>query len=308
MNHPHDGHAESAQHSSPLLVFFSSPWLVFFTNKIGERFFSRIARLVLLSGFYFFFCPYTFAQHPLVGTWEMVSIKGINVDGELFFVDTTAVRETKIITPTHYILIARDVRGDSLVFNRAYAGKIKLEGNHYNEIPTQASVQIFDNVRTDFTWKVQGDTFTQSGTFTRPDGKTITLEAMVFRRVKSAHRYPRNPAIGAWSQLSSSYTNFDGTKDSHTNKTTTRFHMITPTHWMRISHRDGKFEHAMGGTYTQRNGKTFPIITYSSSYFAPVKTMELIEKVDGDKLHVQGEMIALDGKKFTWDDLFERVH
>jgi len=82
----------------------------------------------------------------------MVSIKGINVDGEPFFIDTTSVRETKIITATHYMLVACDVRGDSLLFNRSYAGAIKINGNHYEELPIQASVQIFDNVKTDFTW------------------------------------------------------------------------------------------------------------------------------------------------------------
>src|SRR5688572_10258404 len=72
-------------------------------------------------------------QHPLIGTWEMISIKGLNASGEYFSDDTTTVREIKIITPTHYMLIAHDVEGDSLVFNRCYAGSIKLDGNKYNE-------------------------------------------------------------------------------------------------------------------------------------------------------------------------------
>jgi hypothetical protein len=130
---------------------------------------------------------------------------------------------------------------------------------------------------------------------------------MVFKRVKLENSYPNNPAVGTWSQLSSSYTNFDGTEDSHTNETTTRFQVITPTHWMRISHRDGKFEHAMGGTYTMVNGKTYPLLTYSSAYFAPTKKMELVEKVKGNTLNVKGEMVSMDGKKFSWEDVFQRV-
>ena len=149
-------------------------------------------RVIPLFIFEVLLCSFPlFAQHALVGTWDMVSIKGINADGQEFSIDTTTVRETKIITPTHYILIAMDVRGDSLVFNRSYAGTIRLDGNKYNEMPLQASVQIFDNVKTDFTWKVEGDIFTQSGTFTRPDGKKIVLHAMVFKR---ANR-PRTPII-----------------------------------------------------------------------------------------------------------------
>jgi len=247
------------------------------------------------------------AQHPLVGTWEMVSIKGINVEGEKFSLDTTSIRETKIITPTHYMLIAQDVSGDSLVFNRCYAGAVRMEGNKYFEFPLQASVQIFDNVKTDFTWKVEGDNFIQSGTFIRPDGKKIVLDAMVFRRVKSAHAYPANPAIGTWSQLSSSYTNFDGTKDSHTSETTTRFQVITPTHWMRISHRDKKFEHAMGGSYTMMGGKTYPGLDYASFPIALTGKTEMTERVKGDKLYVSGIVNSPDGKKFIWDDIFQKV-
>ena len=61
-------------------------------------------------------CVTLCAQHPLVGTWEMVTIKGIDANGEKFSSDTSAIREIKIITPTHYMLIAQDVEGDSLVF------------------------------------------------------------------------------------------------------------------------------------------------------------------------------------------------
>ena len=247
------------------------------------------------------------AQHPLVGTWEMVSVKGINAEGEKFAIDTSTVRETKIITPTHYMLIAQDVQGDSLVFNRSYAGAIRLEGNKYIEIPLQASVQIFDNVKADFTWKVEGDKFIQSGTIIRPDGKKIVLEALVFKRVKPANSYPNNLAIGTWSQLSSSYTNFDGTKGSHTSETTTRFQLITPTHWMRISHRDKKFEHATGGTYTMQGGKTLPRVDYASFPLGPLGNIELTERVTGDKLTVSGLMTSPDGKKFTWDDIFQKV-
>jgi hypothetical protein len=250
------------------------------------------------------------AQHPLIGTWEMVSIKGIGAGGEKFSIDTSTVREVKIITPTHYMLIAHDVQGDSLVFNRSYAGTIKLDGNKYIEYPTQASVQIFDNVKTDFTWKIEGDKFIQAGTLIRPDGKKVVLEEMVFKRVKTPNAYPQNPAIGAWSQLSSAYTNFDGSKDSHTNATTTRFHIITPTHWMRISHRDKKFEHVMGGTYTMKDGKTYPTLLYQSGTIAIAQngfsTVEMSEQVKNDKLYVKGVMTGTDGKKFTWEDVFER--
>ena len=77
-------------------------------------------------------CVCSFGQHPLFGTWELVSIKGINAAGERFSADTSTIREVKIITPTHYMLIADDVENDSLVFNRCYFGTIRIDGDKYN--------------------------------------------------------------------------------------------------------------------------------------------------------------------------------
>lgn len=75
------------------------------------------------------------SQHPLTGTWELISTKGVSVDCDPFVIDTASVREIKIITPTHYILIAHDVDGDSLVFNRSYTGKVFVDGDRYTENP-----------------------------------------------------------------------------------------------------------------------------------------------------------------------------
>jgi hypothetical protein len=253
-----------------------------------------------------FFATCVVAQNPLVGTWEMVSIKGINAEGERFAFDTSSVREIKIITPDHYMLIAHTVEDDSLIFNRSYAGEVKLKGNQYIETPLLSSLPIFDNVKSNFLWKIEGDKFIQSGTFTRPDGKTVILDELVFRKVTAEQVFEANPAIGFWEQLSSSYTNFDGVKGSHTKESATRYHLITPSHWMRISHRDNKFEHAMGGTYSMKDGKTYPVVSFSS-FAAGVEKFETTEKVQGDKMYVTGIMTSPEGKKFLWEDVFVRV-
>jgi hypothetical protein len=248
-----------------------------------------------------------FAQHPLVGTWEMVSIKGLNAEGESFYLDTTSVRETKIITPTHYILIATDVIGDSLAFNRSYSGTVTVKGDKYIEQPLISSLPIFDNVKTDYNWKIEGDKFIQSGTVVRPDGKKVFVEALVFRRVRTKHSYPENPVIGTWDQISSSFINFDGTKEQHTNKTTQRLHVITPTHWMRISQRGHKFEHAMMGTYTMKGKTVIPVLQYSSVPMDKTDKVELTEKINGNKLYVHGVLTNAARKQFIWDDVFVRV-
>lgn len=261
----------------------------------------------------FFFTLFVFqlnaqqqSDHPLVGTWEMISIKGINADGEKFLFDTSTVREIKVITPSHYMLIAFDVEDDSLVFNRSYFGELKLVGNQYIELPIASSVQIFDNVKSNFLWKIANDQFVQSGTFTRPDGKTIILDEMVFRRIKTVKSYDDNPTLGTWEQLSSSFTLPDGQKGSHTSETKRRYQIITPTHCTLFATSEGKFEHAMIGRYRQEVGKMFPFIEYSSLPTNAFGDVELTQRLQGDKLYVNGKLTAGD-RVSTWQEVFRKM-
>jgi len=264
-------------------------------------------KISLLLVFFLLTCAPLFAQHPLIGTWEMVTIKGINANGEKFSSDTSAIREIKIITPTHYMLIAQDVEGDSLVFNRCYAGTVKIDGEGYIEIPIVSSVPIFDNVKTDFKWKVVGDRFIQSGTLIRPDGKKVVLDELVFQRVKTPQAYGKNPGNGAWKLLTSKYTTTDGINHSETNETINALQLMTPTHWMYVSIKNKKFEHAMGGAYTMKDGKCYPSLDVASFPKKLWGKTEWTQKVEGDKLRVTGVSVFTDGKKFTWEDYFEKA-
>src|SRR5688572_10258767 len=192
------------------------------------------------------------AQHALVGTWEMISAAGKDADGQPFFLDTTSVRETKIITPTHYMLIAWDVENDSLIFNRTMAGEVSLQGEKYIEIPTQASVQIFDNVSADFTWKLDGDIFTQSGSIIRPDGKKVILDALIFRRVSGVNPSNSGSISGTWTQVSGQYRS-RGANITSFSRPDAGLLIATPTHWMRMNHKKDKFDGVMYGTYSRKN-------------------------------------------------------
>ena len=257
--------------------------------------------------FFLVVCIQATAQHPLLGTWEMVSIKGINAAGEKFSEDTSTVREVKIITPTHYILIAHDVEGDSLAFNRCYAGAVEFDDTKYNETPLISSVPIFDNVKTDLTWKVDGDKFIQAGTLIRPDGKKITIEELVFRRVKTSETFSDNPTIGTWKLLSTNFTRVDGTTHADTQESVNALQVITPTHWMYVSSRDKKFEHAMGGSYS-KEGDTYMLnLDYASFSKDRWGKTEMKEKLLGDTLRITGSSTFSDGRKFTWEDVFQRV-
>ena len=246
------------------------------------------------------------AQHPLVGTWEMISVKGVGADGEPFFLDTTSVRETKIITPTHYMLIAWDVGEDSLIFNRTMAGQVRLEKEKYIEIPTHASVQIFENVKVDFTWKLEGDIFTQSGTIVRPDGKLIVLEALIFQRVTDV-KAQKNPAIGSWNQLSANYTTPDGKSNSTFNGSDTRLLIVTPTHWMRMDHKNKKFDGVLYGTYTSDGDAVITNQDFSSYPFKQDERSKFTQKVKGNQIHIISAGKTPDGKPATFYDIFEKA-
>jgi hypothetical protein len=179
------------------------------------------------------------AQHPLIGTWEMVSISGVNVDGEKFNLDSATTRETKIITPTHYMLIAMSKQDGEWKFNRSYFGSIKIEGGKYYEFPIMSSEQIYENLKTDFDWKIDGDAFIQSGVITRPDGKKIILDRFLFGRSKTPEVSGQNFA-GTWQ------ADQGGVKS---------YLVVTATHWMVIEKRDQKFSKALGGAYNVKGNR-----------------------------------------------------
>jgi hypothetical protein len=244
------------------------------------------------------------SQHPLVGTWELITTKGISVDGDPFMLDTTSVREIKIITPTHYILIAHDVDGDSLVFNRSYAGRVAVQGNRYTEVPLMSSLQIVPDLKTDFRWDLKGNLFIQSGTVTRPDGKQVQIE-LTFRKVATRNEYPDNPALGTWQILSSTTNLPDGKTLVEKAPEVQVIEIITPSHWMGISTHNGTFENAMGGTYTLKDGKFYPERLYSALPMDDRGQVVLETQRDGDQLVVTGILTTPDGKTYTWKDVAE---
>ncbi len=117
----------------------------------------------------------------------------------------------------------------------------------------------------------------------------------------------KSSLVGTWNQLSSEYTLFDGTKGSHTKETATRVDMFNATHWMRIAHRDGKFEDAMGGTYTVQNNKLKVTVLYSSNPGIAGTSFDIAYRIEGNKLYSDGTFMNSNGQKTTWHDIAERV-
>jgi hypothetical protein len=156
-----------------------------------------------------------------------------------------------------------------------------------------------------FDYAVQGDKFMQKGTLTMPDGSQASINH-AFTRVKSDKAY-EGPHVGTWNQLSSRYTDDSGHEQSHTNATHIRFQIVTPTHWMRISIHEGKFENAMEGTYT-KNGDKWNVTIDNASFPAKGLAVEITSRLEGNKMYWSGTVKDSSGKQTNqFADVFERV-
>lgn len=232
-----------------------------------------------------------FAQtNPLVGTWQMKS-------GD-------TLQSIKIITPTHWSLYTERLKaGGEKEFVRAIAGTYTMTGDKYVESLDLGSMEGMDKAKTDYTLKVTGDTFHQKGILTYGDYK-INIDEK-WQKVKLPAQ--SNPAIGTWNQLTSSGVDADGKKWSHTNATHSRYMVLTPTHYMLIRHKDNKFESALSGTYQMEGNKFKPNFEMSSTPTDNSRKIEIIQRMEGNKLIWDGVLTDKEGKH-TWQDLFEKVN
>lgn len=243
-----------------------------------------------------FCCAFSLsAQHPLIGTWQM------HQDGN---------RSIKIITPTHWVVFTDSTSEGQTYFIRSHGGTYTLDGDKYVENIEVASWDGYGQEKTDFTFSVQDKKFYQKGTLTFADGTVYPIDE-VWQKVESNSPGNSNKGlgVGTWNQLSSTYTVEDGRKESHTNATATRFQVVSPTHWVRISHRDNKFENAMGGTYTTQGDKFYPALDFASYTIDKGMKVEVTQKLKGDKLYWSGVGKDANGKQvIQFDDVFQKVN
>lgn len=244
-----------------------------------------------------------FAQtNPLVGTWQVVSAKGTDADGKPMTLDGSQFVETKIITPTHYAIITQMKQGDSLVFEKAIAGRVQVEGSKYIEIPLHSSQANIG--KAEFTYRTEGDKFIQKGVATHPNGQKNEYE-IVFQKVKLPAQ--TNPAIGVWNQLTSSGVNAKGEKWSHTSATHIRFMTVSPTHYIIIRKKDNQFEDALAGTYRIEGGKFIPNWEFTSNPAPEDMKIEIVQRIEAGKLLWDGKMRDKAGTH-TWHDVYEKVN
>ena len=104
-------------------------------------------------------------DHPLAGTWELVSTRISNGPTVLLEGGAPQMRSLKILNATHYSVITR--QGDAFV--RAGAGRYTLTGTEYTETVDLASspnfvagqVYSFNITLQDDTWTIEGGSGSQ---------------------------------------------------------------------------------------------------------------------------------------------------
>lgn len=230
-------------------------------------------------------------QNQIVGTWKMTSFSGTE-GGEPIKRDVAKFPQYKIITPTHwmYVVYSTDsLRGDG------NGGTYILKGNKY--------VEMVDSATTDFTVKVEGDRFYQDGTLTLADGTKVVLHEVYERVAEPAGK--NADLVGTW-EFVSGYEVKDGKKVPITG--ITELQILTPTHYMWVSKKDGKFESAMVGTYTREGNKVVPTPIIASF---PVEDGEKVEftiaDLKSDQMTTTGKLTSADGKTQEWGSISKRV-
>lgn len=216
---------------------------------------------------------------------------------------TDSMQEVKLISPTHVFFIVNSLVNDTAF--AAGAGAYTLSGNQYTENLEYASFDV-KGIKATYDYGVQGNKMTQQGTLVLADGTQIPI-SHTFTRIEGVKQNPGRH-VGTWNQLSSTFLNDSGTKTSHTNTTHIRYQMVTPTHWMRMSLANGKFENAFGGTYTIEGDKMIIKVDFTSDPGLRGATAELTQRFSGNRVTVSGPVKNAQGQKVNEiTDVFERV-
>lgn len=237
-----------------------------------------------------------FAQKktPIHGTWEMISQTGTNVDGSPIKTDVSKIKQYKIITPTHWMYITKDIASDT-IRQGADFGEYTLSGNKY--------VEKLEGATTDYIVKVEGDKFYQRGHVILNDGRKAYLDE-VYKKVPGVVNTNKS-FIGTWNSVSSYH--MEGTNKVMGEAGLKQVQIITPTHFMNVEMKDQKLDRVMLGSYTITNNKIIPEIILATLPTDPNLKIEVTNQVQGDKLISTGSATWSNGGKSEWGTTFQKL-
>lgn len=131
---------------------------------------------------------------------------------------------------------------------------------------------------------------------------------LIFKRVTDIKSTRENQAIGTWKQIAGNDTTAEGEKTPSFGKSDQGLLIVTPTHWMRMNHRNQKFEGVLYGTYTLDGDTVVNNIVYSSYPLKEGGRFSSMTKVNGKKVQVVSKRMTLEGKPEILYDIFEKVN
>jgi hypothetical protein len=96
----------------------------------------------------------------LVGTWKLVSGK-VTIGDSTYPYDSKTVDAIKIVTPTHFAVISKNVTNDSM--QHAVAGTVKMDEKNYTEEIQYVSDPAMIGKKAKFTYRIEGDKWYAKG-------------------------------------------------------------------------------------------------------------------------------------------------
>ena len=180
-------------------------------------------------------------------------------------------------------------------------GTYSIENGKYVEYIEFANYQGDKSKPLAFDYKLEGDTFHQTGAVTFADGRTVPVNNL-FTKVKLPAQNLQQ-IVGTWQMVSMQSEGMDEENTDNTKMKLMR--IISPTHWMDIAQTvDGKFSYALAGTYTTKADK---IIAQSQIPAMANGRVEVTSQLTGDKITFTGIHRQTDGSSHTFTDVFQKV-
>ncbi|WP_210463555.1 hypothetical protein [Rufibacter roseolus] len=230
----------------------------------------------------------------IVGTWEMLSMTGKNEDGEPINRDVNAVKQYKVITPTHWMYVVKGMVRDTLRMGGGY-GTYTLTGNKYVE-------KLDDPTTTAFTMRVEGDRLFQDGHILLPDGKKVELHE-VYRKVNGTPNADKS-LVGAWN-LVSSYHMENGKRVN--DPVSKEFQLITPTHFMLVGRNGEEVKAVILGSYTLSGKKMVPKFILAHPPANETDKIDVTTRIQGDRYVMKFIVTTLAGKVHEWGATYQRA-
>lgn len=247
------------------------------------------------------------AQNHQIGTWKLLSAKYASSTGEVDYFNNYNVKETKIITPTHFMWMSQlpdSLDKTKIKLSGAGGGTYTTNGNNYIESLEYASWDGYAADKTNFNLQIESNSniMVQTGTIKYPNGTTLTLEETWQKQT-----FPANEGkhVGTWHMVTQKVTDPKGKTTKTDMNTIKQVKIITPTHWMFISEniKDGKksFKGANGGSYSLSGTRYVEFLENAEDIQTDYKL-----EVKGNKLFMVGSLTTPEGEKYIYDEVYLR--